>query len=390
MWVTAIYIQIQVYQKLQYSHSKIQSRIYNKFRMNLIVKQVFLQRLPHRANIKQGKIVEQRRCYVKCEGNEFIRRRNIVDDGVILIDDENEPVIYAFWDLCDKFDEQLDPQSLTQNIYLALSKYGNVEKMYAYGKEKLLKTKPYDIQKSKRLQFEAQLENPLSKKKKIIKPYTCHICNNGFMTYEKLEKHFKIHSKQRQKEMGHKKTMKRRMAGPREAKYQSAVAKLKSDRDPSRQGDALKILKGQDVEVFWVNSSNQATQKIKQDVTGTIDILQRGKGSIGLAQREHIVAIISDMNYQHSAQALQQHGISCLIIANAEQRPRIRKHADYFIRWEQITRLTQKLYEEEKLQEQKRQQEVSKKQREYVLSNKTPTGQTKRRYDPMLGQFTEW
>eukprot|EP01025_Chloroclados_australasicus_P022144 TRINITY_DN22985_c0_g3_i2.p1 TRINITY_DN22985_c0_g3~~TRINITY_DN22985_c0_g3_i2.p1 ORF type:complete len:383 (-),score=28.88 TRINITY_DN22985_c0_g3_i2:407-1522(-) len=344
---------------------------------------------------KQG-YVQRKQCATYAlinKNSEFVRRRERVEDGMILVDDENEPQIYAFWDLCDKYDQILDPFSLTQNVYLALSKYGSVDKLYAYGQDKMLKSRPYDIQKKKRLEYE---ENPLSKKKKIIKPYSCGVCGGGFMTYEKLQRHFKIHTKQRQKEMGHKKTKQKRMTNSRESKYQSAFAKMQNERDPQTQGDVLQILREQDTEVFWVNSPNQAVQKIKEDIVATKDLLLKAYGVMGISQQEYIIAIISDQDFEKQIKIIQEGGLSSLIVARASERPRIRKYADYYIRWEQIERLTQKLYEEKPEQQLNNSKEDtnnsdgSKRKREYVLQQKTPSGKAKRRYDPMLGMFTEW
>eukprot|EP01025_Chloroclados_australasicus_P058901 TRINITY_DN7440_c1_g1_i1.p1 TRINITY_DN7440_c1_g1~~TRINITY_DN7440_c1_g1_i1.p1 ORF type:complete len:312 (-),score=15.94 TRINITY_DN7440_c1_g1_i1:952-1887(-) len=253
------------------------------------------------------------------------QRRPWTEDGIIL-HGETEPRIYAYWDLCSNYNQSLDPFSLIQNVFLSLSTYGNVEKLYAYGDEKILSFQPYYRKKQK-------------------KPYLCYICSNKFATYEKLRGHFKIHTKERRKQMMRFKTRQKRNASGKEERFQSALENMRKLRKvvKQQQENILRILQKQDICVLQFKNHSQAVQQIKEDVVYATQSLLTEHSTKNVLTQDYIIAIISDQDFEKQIKLAQKQGFSGILVASAQQQARIKGYADQSIIWQDIVKSSQQL-----------------------------------------------
>ncbi|KAG1680827.1 hypothetical protein FOA52_008160 [Chlamydomonas sp. UWO 241] len=169
----------------------------------------------------------------------------------------------VWWDLDNKYPEDVDPIAVLESLTSALSTYGTVRKIRAYGNPTTFSRVPAVVREQRRLAQESAVEEEVAaggrKGAKADKEHRCEMCGGRFLTQLKLQKHFKqLHEREFNKKKAHKPLAKKyfsKTGGVHKFLDARAAAVLPTPGAPVRLG---RLLQQHGVDVTRVSDKPQA------------------------------------------------------------------------------------------------------------------------------------
>ncbi|KAF7951618.1 hypothetical protein EAE96_006920 [Botrytis aclada] len=227
--------------------------------------------------------------------------------------------VLVLWDLDNKppFDS-INPYEAAQNLRTFASRLGNVINIAAFANRARMSFVPSSILESrKELKDYYALEDKLHRKYKIKpdEPYVCGVCGNKMKTQVQLEKHFKIHEKERSKKLNRAAHLKgkkrakfvaRALSKEKTTKYHEAAVGIKSPADRYKLDTELRRA---GVVVNLVSSSPEAADEAI--VAYATALRQRESTSY-----DWLILISDDTDFRDLVKRLSRKGVGTIVVGD--------------------------------------------------------------------------